>query len=273
MNDTEKTARAAVAVIGDDARQVRLAQRLASRGFKVTSPTDATESPPSDAVVLPVGHIGGGEIAACGVCAGRGSVVFAWAPPAPLIKSADENGWRLVDFSADEKLVVGNALITAEAALSIYMEKKEISVSGSRILVVGSGRVAKCVVRVFSSLRADVTLMARSERELALAAISGIAAVDIEDGDARREALSRHFDAVINTVPARVISLDELSLLDDDTLLIELASAPYGFDADEAAARGISAVLASSLPAKYAPASAAELIADAVERHFSGGAL
>ena len=73
------------------------------------------------------------------------------------------------------------------------------------------------------------------------------------------------FDAVFNTVPARILEARELDALGAGCLLMELASAPGGFNPDAARARGIRVVQALGLPGKYSPLAAAQAILDAVE--------
>jgi dipicolinate synthase subunit A len=52
--------------------------------------------------------------------------------------------------------------------------------------------------------------------------------------------------------------------LSRDTVLIDLASAPGGVDAEAAANLGIRVIFALSLPGKYAPVSAGHIIAQTV---------
>ena len=71
-------------------------------------------------------------------------------------------------------------------------------------------------------------------------------------------------DFVVNTVPAEVFDKKLLGCFGEDVLLLELASAPGGFDAEAAAERGLKTVSAPGLPGKYAPYSAAELMRDTI---------
>ena len=67
------------------------------------------------------------------------------------------------------------------------------------------------------------------------------------------------FDAVVNTVPSVLFGRAELEAF-GEAKLIELASPPYGFDTGAAEALGKRVRLASGLPGKTAPESAAEAI-------------
>ena len=70
-------------------------------------------------------------------------------------------------------------------------------------------------------------------------------------------------DAVVNTVPAVIFGPEALSGFGDARLL-ELASAPYGFDMDAARALGKTVELCSGLPGKCAPRAAAAAIRDVI---------
>lgn len=283
MNDNKKTVK--VAVIGGDARQLFLAEHLAEDGYTVHTfqiddniPGVSKCKSPGDialcsAVILPVKPKDNIDIHICGIDAVPGAVLFAWDPEDASLENAAAHGWTVCDLATDETLTVKNAQITAEAALSIFMTETKISVLASRILVLGSGRVAKCVCRSFSALGANATMMARSDGELAWAQLSHWNTVDIRDDTARLRAYASGYDAIINTIPRRIITGCTLDAIPENTLLIDLASAPFGFDTEEARSRGINAHRASALPGKYAPESAAALIAECVVRRLEGGAL
>jgi dipicolinate synthase subunit A len=69
---------------------------------------------------------------------------------------------------------------------------------------------------------------------------------------------------IFNTVPHWIFSANILASMPHNTLIIDLASAPGGVDAAVATAHGIRVIWALSLPGKYAPATAGEIIADTV---------
>ena len=71
-------------------------------------------------------------------------------------------------------------------------------------------------------------------------------------------------DFIVNTVPARVLTEGMLCLIRPDTLLLELASPPGGFDKTLAVNIGLRALAAPGLPGETAPLSAARLLQKAV---------
>ena len=62
---------------------------------------------------------------------------------------------------------------------------------------------------------------------------------------------------MLNTIPARVFTERVLDRIPRSAWLLELASAPYGFDKGEAVKLGLQVDLLPGLPARYAPRSAA----------------
>ncbi len=271
MNDSNS--KTGIAVIGKDARQARLAALLASEGYAVRTAgigddialvtrcaTAAEASAGCRAVIFPVRHdVLNDDIEK--IILPHGGIVFAWSPDASSRAAAESRGYRVFDLASDKALTVKNAHLTAEGALCLFMNEVPVSVLGSRVLVLGSGRVAKCVCRVFSSLGADVTMAARREDALAWASLSRWRTVRIDEPAAISRELASGYDAVINTVPDRVVSPGALP---PGALYIELASAPHGVDLEAAAKDGVNVRLASSLPGKYAPESAAALICNTV---------
>ena len=93
----------------------------------------------------------------------------------------------------------------------------------------------------------------------------GLTATDFPD----LPALLGSFDFVVNTVPARVLPAESLARLRPDALLLELASPPDGFDPQEAAELGLSALSAPGLPGITAPYTAAELMRAAIRSVIS----
>ena len=73
-------------------------------------------------------------------------------------------------------------------------------------------------------------------------------------------------DLIFNTIPARIFGEYHLKQLPPHCWLLELASAPYGFDEKMAQASGVSYAVLPGLPGKYAPVSAALALRKAVNQ-------
>lgn len=164
------------------------------------------------------------------------------------------------DLLRRPELAVGNAALTAEGALCRLMEHSERALWGSRVLVLGWGRIGSILALRLRGLGAEVTAAARGRRERAVAEALGCRALDYEE----LENALGDFDFIVNTVPARVLTEGMLCLIRPDALLLELASPPGGFDRSLAANIGLHALAAPGLPGETAPRSAAMLLQKAV---------
>lgn len=183
--------------------------------------------------------------------------------PEAFVKVASERGHRVYDLLSIDSLEIKNAYITAEAALSVAMNTLSRTVSGSKIAVTGFGKIAKQLSRLLFALGANVTVAARKESDLSFAETYGYKPLKIE-GNKWCDPLLDGYDMIFNTVPHRIFDRAFLEKVNKKTALVELASVPGGFDLGAAHELGSNISWASSLPGKYAPESAGELIADSI---------
>ena len=168
----------------------------------------------------------------------------------PELKNA-----RIFDYAAKEEFAILNALPTAEGAIECAMNRYEGTISGSKCLVVGFGRIGKILSKSLHSLEADVTVCARKESDFAY-----ITALGCKVRDTRKLKSIRGYDIVFNTVPSLIFDKYLLMNTYRNTLIIDLASAPGGVDFEAAHKFRLDAVRALSLPGKCAPKTAGEII-------------
>ena len=69
---------------------------------------------------------------------------------------------------------------------------------------------------------------------------------------------------MVNTVPHRVLGVEELADLKEGCLVIDLASKPGGVDLEAARQLGVRVIWALSLPGKVAPVTAGAAIRNTV---------
>lgn len=173
---------------------------------------------------------------------------------------ADVQRLALCDYFEREELAVSNAVATAEGAIGIIMQETSITIWGSRILVIGFGRVGKLLAHRLSALGAQVSVSARSCGDKAWIRAYGYSPLDTNalEGDLPG------FDVVVNTVPATVLGAARLARLRPGVLCLDLASKPGGMDFAAAAELGVHAVWALSLPGEVAPESSGAIIKDSI---------
>lgn len=181
-----------------------------------------------------------------------GGMVGTLRQSSPLWESVD-----LMDYFQREELTIGNAFLTAEAALALAIENWPGGLAGAPCLVTGFGRIGKALCLALRSLGARVDCAARKPKDLAEIQALGCRALTYPQ-------ISRSYNLIFNTVPAPVLGEEILSHQSSETLLMELASAPGGIDRDAARRRGLWVLDAPSLPGRYSPKASGELIKEAV---------
>ena len=144
---------------------------------------------------------------------------------------------------------------TAEGAIECAMREYEGTISVSKCLVTGFGRIGKILAHKLVLLGANVTVSARKPSDLAYVKALGYNAINTEN-----LRTVKRFDIVFNTIPRLIFDRELLMNTDTNTLIIDLASLPGGVDFDTAEKLGIYAVRALSLPGKCAPKTAGEII-------------
>lgn len=170
---------------------------------------------------------------------------------------AEYRGLDTHDYMQRPSFIIGNAALTAEAAIWLLMNERETALYGKRVLVIGYGRIGRILSQRLKVMNMSVGVMSRNPEARAIAGALGFEPVSPKDS-------IENFDIVINTAPGPVLPEGALSEIKKDCYLLELASAPGGIDKAEAERNGLRLVTAPGLPGKYSPMSAAELIYESV---------
>ena len=202
-----------------------------------------------------------------------GSCPVFGARLSPAVRSlAAEQGVRLTDYAALEEVQLRNAVPTAEGAISLAMQALDITLDGARVAILGYGRIGRVLARLLSAFGAQVTVAVRRPADAVRVATEHLTPLPITFSGEHSSllALGKGYDVIFNTVPCRLLSPLLLASLPRKTLLIELASAPGGWDPDDAAAVGLRVIYAPGLPGKYAPITAGRLLAECLVPYLGG---
>ena len=157
--------------------------------------------------------------------------------------------YRKIDLLEDPQYLSENAAITAYCAIELAAQALPVVWKDCPVLIVGWGRIGKCLARLLDKLDAHVTVAARKETDRALLQAMGYAAVDID------EISTEDIRLIFNTVPEMV-----LADCPGNSVKVDLASCPGIGGHDVLWARG--------LPGKHAPESSGELIARTVLKNL-----
>ena len=275
-------------VLGGDLRQACLARLLAEDGHRVhtyalsgsvVTPTENLTLADSldgigraDCVVLPLPVAGAEGMVNTPLTRSAlplASLLDALSPPQILCGGrvdpvsaamADARGLILRDYFAREELAVANAVPTAEGAVQLAMEHLPITIHGSRVLVLGFGRVGRITAQRFAALGARVSVAARKYDQLAWAQAMGFDPQPLN----HLAGWLCGYDLVVNTIPAPVLTRRELEDLKPGCLILDLASKPGGVDQRAAGELGLTVIWALALPGKVAPVTAGAAIQTAI---------
>ena len=151
-----------------------------------------------------------------------------------------ELGYKTIDLLQDPMYLAENANITAHCAVKLAMNRLPVILQDQPVMIVGWGRIGKCLASLLKRLGAQVWVYARKETDRAMLQALGYGIGELTDTDRYR--------VIFNTVPTLL-----LPQIHSRCLKIDLASTPGIAGEDVIHARG--------LPGKEAAQSSGELIA------------
>ena len=167
----------------------------------------------------------------------------------------NENVQR-IDLLKDPYYLCANAAITAEAALALILQGLRCEITRANILILGWGRIGKCLTHQLHHLNANVTVYARKHEDRAMLRALGYRYTT-------REELGRslgRYSSIVNTVPAPILT--EAEPIRPGCMKLELASGVW--------LPGEDVTLAHGLPGKCKPDAAGALIAKTIAKHLGG---
>ena len=165
-------------------------------------------------------------------------------------------GLSYIDITQLESFAILNAIPTAEGAIQRAMEMTDRTLHGSKILVLGYGRIGKSLSRMLKGIGADVSVEARKEEDLAWILENGYRPVPLKD----LEGVLPFQDIILNTIPHLILDRKKLKKLSKNAIIIDLSSYPGGVDFTSAKELDIKASLDLGLPGKVAPITAGRII-------------
>ena len=166
-------------------------------------------------------------------------------------------GYRTLDLLLDEEYLARNASITAECALRVASQRMETVFSNTPVLVIGWGRIGKCLCHLLHALNCSVTVAAREGSDRAI-----LQALGFKTADPLHLTDLHQYRLIFNTAPSPILDRKQLTGF-PQCIKIDLASSP-GLDAEDV-------LWARGLPGVYAPESSGKLIAKTFLKRFKEG--
>lgn len=168
----------------------------------------------------------------------------------------------LIELFDRDDVAIYNSIPTAEGALMMAIQNTDITIHGSKSMVLGMGRTGLTMARTLQALGAKVKVGVRREEHFARATEHCFEPFYIED-------LSSHvsdIDLLFNTIPTMIVTAQIIANIPNRAVIIDLASSPGGTDFRFADKRGIKALLAPGLPGIVAPKTAGRIMADCLSQ-------
>lgn len=266
-----------IAVLGGDKRQLFCAKRLCDLGYNVLiAGFDLLESYgelklvdvdtavfEADAYVLPLTGVKGGVIPCYfsdkEIKIDKKLKNALRDKPVFMGRASSLKDIEVFDLLKREDFAVMNAEATAEGALCVAIKSYEKTILGSKILVIGYGRIGRRLSAMLRALGAETAVATRSSSKAALIKTEGNKSVYTSELKSISD-----YDIVFNTADSLVIDRNILEKSDSGTLIIDLASYPGGVDFDTAGKLGFTAFTAPALPGQFSPMTAGEIVSDTV---------
>jgi len=154
--------------------------------------------------------------------------------------------YQKLDLLKEERYIARNAAITADCAIRFAAPLLTAAFRDIPTLIIGWGRIGKCLTQLLRGLSCPVTVAARKESDRCILEALGYPVQDTGSLDLRG------FRLLFNTAPELLLTPTQLDIY-PELVKIELASRPGLSGANIQIARG--------LPGKMAPKSSGKLIA------------
>lgn len=155
-------------------------------------------------------------------------------------------GKRKLDLLRNEDYLAKNAAITADCAIRLAAPLLTSTFRDSPALILGWGRIGKCLGQMLKGLECQVTVAARKDTDRAMLDALGYEAVDFSDDILDGQKL------IFNTVPCQVLTRE----VPMGSIPIDLASTP--------GLLGENVIFARGLPGLHAPESAGQLMGETI---------
>ena len=174
------------------------------------------------------------------------------------LKIFKEKNINYINFLEDENFVLDNASLTAEGVLSEIIANTNASIFSLKILILGGGRVAKSIGKIFEKLDLNFNFATINKEELNLSNFEHKA---IEWANFKNDL--NGFDVVINTIPVNLFEKADENKFKENAILFEISSKKCfeNFDGQK-----LKYILCPALPSKYSPKSAGELMLNVIEK-------
>ena len=183
-------------------------------------------------------------------------LIFTGSVSSEILRKFKLYNIEILDIMKNEEFAVLNAIPTAEETIRIIIDNTKKVLHNTNCLIMGYGRIGKVLAKKLNSLSVKVECLVSDNIEKIWCRVEGYNYIEFENIKNKSDLLKK-YDIIINTIP-KIILTDELKEIRKDTLIIDLASKPYGIDRSIVKQENLNFIEALGLPGKSAPITVAE---------------
>ena len=167
---------------------------------------------------------------------------------------------KIIDIMKNEKLAILNTIATAEGAIKEIIENTQINIHGSKIMILGFGRIGKTLAKKLDGLSAKVTVVSKEDEELAWAEAYGYIKIELN----KIKNIIKDYDIIVNTIPSIILQGSILKEINKNVLLLDLASGDGGINKKEADENNLNLIKSLGIPGKISPIATAKILKEAI---------
>ena len=171
-----------------------------------------------------------------------------------------------IDYFDVESFQIQNALLTAEGAIHYAKQRLERSIHGAKIAILGFGRIGKILAYLLCSQGAKITVCARKDSDFAWSTLAGFNGfkIKISGSTSNLNLINDKYDLIYNTIPYWIMDENFAKSCNSNSIIIDLASHPYGIDEFLVARYQLKYYRELKIPGRYAPKSAGEILGQTI---------
>ncbi|SFM31365.1 dipicolinate synthase subunit A [Gracilibacillus orientalis] len=189
-------------------------------------------------------------------------VVFTGISNQKLDQHIENNKLKLIKLMERNDVAIYNSIPTAEGAIMLAIQHTDFTIHHANVFIFGYGRVGETTANSFAGLGANVAVISKEETDLARVYQRRWGAYSLDQAKNYMD----ECQILINTIPAKVVDKSLIEKMNNQAIIIDLASKPGGIDFEYAKTRGIKAIHALGLPGMVAPTTAGEILADRIAK-------
>ncbi len=187
-------------------------------------------------------------------------IVLGGNLPKDFIDFCNDSQITCIDYFKNPAIAIENAVATAEGAICQAIQASEINLHQSQVLVIGFGKCGEILADKLNGLKCHVSISTRNPVAKSRAKSYGYQLLEEEDYS--------KFNILFNTAPAMVLPPAVIDKLQNDAVIIDIASSPGGTDFNYCLQKGITAKHCPGIPGKYSPKTSAKILFDQIQNQL-----